>query len=190
MFQYCPSCGKHGIQFKGNRFYCPDCGFIYYHNTAAATGCIIQSGEKILFLVRGREPSIGKLDLPGGFVDPGEGILEGLLRELREELGWEPPIPPGVSLAEYFTLLASFPNVYPYKNIIYNTCDVFFTISAPGLAEKDLRPEAEEITALRFLHPDEIKNDDLAFDSTRRVMAAFKEFLCSKKGKSTTPQHE
>ena len=175
MFQYCPSCGSKDIQFTGNRFHCPACGFVYYHNTAAATGCVIQAGEKVLLLVRGKEPSIGKLDLPGGFVDPGEGLLEGLRRELREELGWEPPIPPGLSLPEFFSLFASFPNIYPYKNIVYNTCDVFFTISVPDLKETDLHPQAGEVTAIRFLCPDEINPDDLAFDSIRRAMAAFQQ---------------
>ena len=174
MFQYCPSCGKKNIQHIKNKFSCPDCNFVYYHNTAAATGCVIQSGEKILLLVRGKEPSIGKLDLPGGFVDPGEGILEGLCRELREELGWEPSIPPGKTAADVIRLFASFPNIYPYKNIIYNTCDLFFTISAPGLTEQDLHPEAAEIAALRFLHPSEIDPNELAFDSVRRAIAAWK----------------
>ena len=174
MFQYCPACGKKGIVLKGSRFSCPDCGFVYYHNTAAATGCVIRAGEKVVLLVRGREPALGKLDLPGGFVDPGEGLLEGLMRELREELGWEPPIPPGKTAADIFTLFASFPNTYPYRNIVYNTCDIFFTVSAPGLTEKNLSPEAEEISKLRFIRLEEINLDDLAFDSTRRAIEAYK----------------
>ena len=173
MFQYCPSCGKKNIRFEVNKLHCPDCGFVYFQNTAAATGCVIETDGKVLFLVRGREPSIGKLDLPGGFVDPGEGVLDGLLRELREELGWQPHIPPGIQLAEVLKLFASFPNVYPYKNIVYNTCDLFFTLSAPGLTEKDLHIEAEEIAGIRFLRPSEVNPDDLAFDSTRRVIAAY-----------------
>jgi len=175
MFQYCPSCGKKDIQFLVNKFCCPDCGFTYYHNTAAATGCVIQADGKLVFLVRGKEPGLGKLDLPGGFVDPGEGILEGMLREIREELNWDPPIKPGMSLAEFFTLFASFPNIYPYKNISYNTCDVYFTISAPGLSEKHLSPQAGEITGIRFIPPEEINLDDIAFDSTRRAILAYRE---------------
>ena len=175
MFQYCPSCGKNNIQFEIKKFNCPDCGFTYFHNTAAASGCVIQADEKVILLVRGKEPGLGKLDLPGGFVDPGEGILEGILREIREELKWEPPIKPGTTLAEYFTLFASFPNIYPYKNIVYNTCDVYFTISVPGLSEKDMSPQAGEVTDIRFLLPEEINLDDLAFDSTRRAILAYRE---------------
>ena len=107
MFQYCPSCGETGISYETNRFHCSLCGFIYYHNTAAATGCIIQADDKIVLLVRGREPGRGKLDLPGGFIDPGEGIFEGMHRELSEELGWKPSIPLCKSLSEFYTLFAS-----------------------------------------------------------------------------------
>ena len=180
MFQYCPSCGKKNIQFTGNRFYCPDCGFIYFHNTAAATGCVIQAGERVVLLVRGKEPGLGKLDLPGGFVDPGEGVLEGLRRELREELDWAPPIPTGVPAEEVFRLFASFPNIYPYKNISYNTCDIYFTVSVPGLTEEDLHVETGEIADIRFLYPGEINLDDLAFDSTRRAIEAFRKLASTK----------
>ena len=175
MFTFCPACASEKIRFEnGKVFRCPECGFVYYHNTAAATGCVIRAaGERLVLLVRDREPARGKLDLPGGFVDPGEGVLEGLCRELREEIGWSPPIPPGVSLAEDFTLFASFPNVYPYKNILYNTCDLFFTVSAPDLRETDLRLEAGEIAGVCMARPAEINYDDLAFDSARRALRAY-----------------
>jgi len=156
-----------------NSFHCPDCGFVYYHNTAAATGCIIDADGRLLFLVRGKEPAINKLDLPGGFVDPGEGALEGLYRELKEELGWSPPIPQGTTLAGVFTFFASFHNRYPYKSIIYNTCDMYFYLSAPGLRESDLALEKAEISAVRFMKPEEIVMEKIAFDSTRRAVQEY-----------------
>jgi ADP-ribose pyrophosphatase YjhB (NUDIX family) len=168
MFQLCPSCASRSITFTENKvFRCPDCGFVYYHNVAAATGGIIDTGTTILFLVRGADPAKGKLDLPGGFVNPGEGAFEGLRRECVEEIGWDP--------GENLALFASFPNTYPYKNISYNTCDLFFVISAPGLKETDLRLDPEEIAGVRFITPSEINLDDVAFDSTRRAVKAFLE---------------
>jgi len=192
MFKYCPACASEKIEFADSKvFCCPDCGLVYYHNTAAATGCIISipedtadkaageladgfsSAERIMFLVRDKEPSKGKLDLPGGFVDPGEGIFEGLYRELQEEIGWAPPVPNGASLADVFTLFASFSNVYPYKNFAYNTCDLYFCVRAPGLREQDLRLEQAEVAAVRFLKPQDIDYDEIAFDSTRRAVRAY-----------------
>ena len=176
MFKFCPACASEAISFSGGKvFRCPDCGFLYYHNTAAATGCIITVPENgtIMFLVRGKDPAKGKLDLPGGFVDPGEGVLEGLYREIQEEIGWSPPIPPGMPLAQVFTLFASFPNIYPYKNIDYNTCDLYFSLQAPGLCEQDIRLQHDEIAAACFLRPDQIDYGAFAFDSTRRAVQAY-----------------
>ena len=126
-----------------------------------------------MFLVRGKEPMKGKLDLPGGFVDPGENILEGLYRELKEEIGWTPPVTEQMPLTGAFKFFASFPNIYPYKNISYNTCDLFFTVSAPGLKEQDLRLEKSEISGVRFLKPEEIDFDDIAFESIKQVIRAY-----------------
>jgi 8-oxo-dGTP pyrophosphatase MutT (NUDIX family) len=177
MFVFCPSCASKNIRFEEGRvFRCPDCGFVYYHNTAAATGCLINvpdDGGKFVFLVRGKEPSKGKLDLPGGFVDPGESLLDGLYRELREEIGWTPPVPPGASLTDVFTLFASFPNVYPYKGVQYNTCDVYFAVSAPGLTLQDLRIERAEIEEVRFLKAEEIDYGEFAFESTKKAVRAY-----------------
>ena len=173
MFNHCPSCASKSIKLTGNRFDCPDCGFVYFHNTSVGSGCLIVAEEKVLFLVRAKEPALGKLDLPGGFTDPGEGILEGLSRELREELGWEPPFKPGEPLRDHFKLLASFPNAYPYRGITYNVCDLFFVLMVQSLSEADLNLEAEEVSGCVFLRPQEINLEDLAFDSTRRAVKVY-----------------
>jgi ADP-ribose pyrophosphatase YjhB (NUDIX family) len=169
MWKYCPGCGSQKIRFDGShRFSCPDCGFVYYHNTAAATGCVIRSKQGILLLVRGKEPARGKLDLPGGFVDPGEGVFEGLRRELREEIGLDLP-----EKSSGLTLFASFPNIYPYRNITYNTCDLFFTLDLPDLGEADLRLQAGEINGFRFIRSEAVELEDLAFESTKRAVKAW-----------------
>lgn len=54
-------------------------------------------GDKALLTLRAREPEKGRLDLPGGFLEVGEHPVDGLAREVREELGvevevFEPPI--------------------------------------------------------------------------------------------------
>jgi len=178
MFNFCPSCASKKISFEeGKVFRCPDCGFVYYHNIAAATGCIISvpsdDGERLVFLARGKEPAVGKLDLPGGFVDVGEGALEGLYREMKEEIGWTPPIPEGAELSSVFKLFASFSNVYEYKGIKYNTCDMYFSVSAPDLKPEDLRLEQTEVSAVRFLKPEEIDFSQFAFESTRRAVKTY-----------------
>jgi 8-oxo-dGTP pyrophosphatase MutT (NUDIX family) len=110
------------------------------------------------------------MDMPGGFVDPGEGALDGLYRELREELGWTPP---GKNLADIFRLFASFPNVYVYKGINYNTCDLYFYISVPGLKRENLNPDPVEIADVLFLKPQEIDLSRFAFESTKRAVKTY-----------------
>ncbi|MDR0562636.1 MAG: NUDIX domain-containing protein [Spirochaetaceae bacterium] len=166
MFTFCPSCGSEKIRFEERKvFRCPECGFIYYHNVASATGCIIDTGKAVALLVRAKEPALGKLDLPGGFVNPDEGALDGLRRECLEEIGWDPGL--------NFSFLAALPNTYPYKGVVYKTCDFFFTVSAPGLKEADLRLDPEEIAGVRFVKYEAVNFEDLAFDSTRRAVRLF-----------------
>ncbi|MDR2094866.1 MAG: NUDIX domain-containing protein [Treponema sp.] len=166
MFKYCPQCASRNIKFERNRvFRCPDCGFVYYHNTAAAGGLLIATDRGVLLIERVKEPAKGKFAVPGGFVDPGEGAVEGLRRECREEIGWDP----GPDIKLY----ASFPNSYPYKGIVYNTCDLFFTVSAPDLRASRLSVDPREIGGIRFVRAQDIAPDDLAFDSTRRAITAF-----------------
>lgn len=118
-FIYCPHCGAQS--FEENDAYskhCMHCGFTYYPNAAAATvAVIINDSNELLCIRRGREPAKGTLDLPGGFVDPGESITDGLLREVREELCTE--------VATY-QFLFSFPNLYPYSGHNVHTADAFF----------------------------------------------------------------
>lgn len=178
MFNFCPSCASKKINFEdGKVFRCPDCGFVYYHNIAAATGCLISvpsaEGERLVFTVRGKDPGKGLMDMPGGFVDAGEGALEGLYRELQEEIGWTPPVPDGAKLTDVFKLYASFSNVYKYKGIDYNTCDLYFSVCAPGLTQDDLCLEKGEIAEVRFLKPEQINIDQFAFESTKRAVKVY-----------------
>jgi bifunctional NMN adenylyltransferase/nudix hydrolase len=59
---------------------------------------VVQSGH-ILLVKRGNHPGKGLLALPGGFVNQSEFIVDGVVRELKEETGIQDnrgPIPPGV----------------------------------------------------------------------------------------------
>ena len=57
--------------------------------------------------------------MAGGFTDPKESAEETCARELKEELGIE------IDLNKW-KFLGSLPNVYHYKEVDYNTLDLFF----------------------------------------------------------------
>jgi hypothetical protein len=69
--------------------------------------------------------------------------------------------------------LASFPNRYEYRSVLYNTCDFFFLVRASGLTEADFTLDPREASGLRFVRPEDLDPDQLAFDSTRRAIEVF-----------------
>jgi len=168
LFRHCPDCGAPDPSFhEHKRLQCPSCGFEYFHNVATAAGCIILVKDQVLLVVRAQEPARGKLALPGGFVDPGERVEEAILRECREEIGWTPSGP--------LSFLASFPNEYVYKRVRYNTCDLFFVVSAPELRVEGMQVDPHEVAGVRLASAADIAAADLAFESTRQALRLFSE---------------
>ena len=161
-FDYCPSCGSRGIFFDGiKKFSCKACSFIFFHNIAAAVAAILEYDQRIVLIKRGKEPGKGKLDLPGGFMDPRESAEEAVRREVKEEIKID------VGTLEYF---GSYPNVYEYKGVLYHTCDFFFYSKIDTPPTDFDRTEIEELI---LVNPLEISDDKIAFESTRRCLAIF-----------------
>ncbi|MCL3782163.1 NUDIX domain-containing protein [Prolixibacteraceae bacterium JC049] len=126
VLRYCQKCGKE-VQFDSQNFksVCDHCGFQFYINSAAAVAAVIESDNgQVLFAVRGREPFIGMLDLPGGFIDVGETAENALMREINEELG------ANVTSSSY---LGSFPNEYSYGGLTYYTLDLAYRCKVESL---------------------------------------------------------
>jgi ADP-ribose pyrophosphatase YjhB (NUDIX family) len=170
-FRHCPACASPFLRSeRGRRWICPDCGFEYFHNVAAAAGLILERDGSILLVVRAREPARGKLALPGGFVEPGESAEEAAMRECREEIGWAP---------ERMEFLASYPNLYRYRGIPYATCDLFFRARAPSLEASDYDCDGEETSELRFIEASRIPWADIAFGSARRALESYATFRSS-----------
>ncbi|QBO57551.1 NUDIX domain-containing protein [Chryseobacterium salivictor] len=157
--KYCPKCGKPTLMWDGEKKWsCSSCDYVLYHNVAGAVAVIIKHGEDILFTRRNQEPKKGKLDLAGGFVDPRESAEETCVRELFEEMKMKVDI----SQLKY---LASLPNTYEYKNILYNTIDLFYEYEVPEKVEAKL--ELSEISETVWIKKNEIDIEDIAFDSQK-----------------------
>jgi ADP-ribose pyrophosphatase YjhB (NUDIX family) len=162
IFEYCPRCKSSDISFDDRKkFECSACSFTYFHNVATAAAAILEFDKKIILIKRAREPGKGKLDLPGGFIDPEETVEDGLNRELQEELG--------ITL-EKMKYLGSFPNVYKYKDVTYNTCDLFFCSKIESIPKAF---EQTEISELVLINPAEIIPEDFAFKSTPKGLELF-----------------
>ena len=157
--KFCPKCGKPSLQWDGEKKWsCSNCDYVLYHNVAGAVAVVIKHEDEILFTRRNQEPKKGKLDLAGGFVDPKESAEETCVRELFEEM----KIKVDISQLKY---LASLPNTYEYKKILYNTIDLFYEYE---VAEKlELQLELSEISETIWLKKNEVNIEDIAFDSQK-----------------------
>ncbi len=61
----------------------------YPQQPVLSAGAIVFRGNEVLLIKRGREPAKGLWSIPGGVINVGERILEGLAREVLEETGIE-----------------------------------------------------------------------------------------------------
>ncbi|WP_027375988.1 NUDIX domain-containing protein [Kaistella palustris] len=164
--KFCPKCGYESLLWDGEqKWSCSNCDYVLYHNVAAAVAVVISCNGEFLFTRRNQEPKKGKLDLAGGFVDLRESAEETCVRELYEEL----KIKVDISKLKY---LAGLPNTYEYKNIPYNTLDLFYEYEVD---EKfDIELELSEISEAVWIKKDNIILDEIAFDSQRIF---FKNFI-------------
>lgn len=159
---FCPKCGKKTLQWDGEKKWnCSDCDYVLFHNVAGAVAVIMIWGNKIMFTRRNQEPKNGFLDLSGGFTDPKESAEETCKRELFEELG--------ISIDENkLQYLGSLPNVYEYKNILYNTIDLFFKYEIEN--KINISIEESEISEVLWISIDEIDIHQIAFDSQKKFL--------------------
>ncbi len=165
-FKHCGGCGASDIKHDGFAVRCEQCGWTFFTNVAAAAAVFLRIGDKVLLVRRGREPSKGKLGIPGGFVDPGESAAQGACREVEEELR--------IKLTpDDLTYLTTAPNVYPYAGVTYRSLDTYFTATLDALPEWF---DESEISAIELVDPFGVEPEDLAFDATRAGIEALKRF--------------
>ena len=134
---------------------CTSCGFIDYVNPRIVAGVVAHRDEAILLCKRAIEPRKGFWTLPAGFMELGESVEEGAMREAREEACAE---------LELEALLA----VYSIPRV--GQVQIFFRarlINAPSPG-----PETLEVGLFRW---DNIPWAELAFPSVKWALEHFRE---------------
>lgn len=53
--------------------------------TVAVGAVVLDDAGRLLVVRRGRPPAVGRWTVPGGRLEPGEGLTDGVRREVREE---------------------------------------------------------------------------------------------------------
>jgi len=160
VIKYCPRCGSSQFIYQDDKsFKCESCDFHFFINSAAAVAAIIENDEKeILMTIRAKEPEKGLLDLPGGFVDPGETAEEALKREIKEELNLQ------ITDTEFLT---SYPNEYIFSGYSVYTLDLAFVCKIKDLEKLNVK---DDVAGYQFLSYDEIDLKKIGLKSIRNIL--------------------
>lgn len=165
--RYCSHCGSDRLDFRvpeGDtlaRYVCAGCGSIHYQNPKVVVGCLPVWGDQVLLCKRAIEPRLGLWTLPAGFLENGESVIDGALRETWEEAGAR------VAVQDLHTMI-SLPPIH----------QVYMMFSA-RLLDLDFRPGPESLDVRLFDEAD-VPWDALAFRTIVRTLRNF--FLDRKRG--------
>ena len=104
--------------------------------------------NKILISERGREPSKGAYDVPGGFVELNEANEQAVLREIEEELL--------LSSQDYSTpeYLGSYYSEYKYEKETYHILVTVFT--AQLLVDPKRISPQDDVASVKWVGEDEL----------------------------------
>ena len=165
VFRFCPKCGSENFEINNALSrHCSDCGFTYYQNPRASTAAfILNSKGELLIAKRAKEPAMGTLDLPGGFVDNAETAEQGMVREIKEETGLN--IQP-----ESIEYLFSIPNVYHYSGMDIHTLDLFFLCRVD---DEQTVAAADDAAELAWLPLREVYVERFGLKSIRQAVHRF-----------------
>jgi len=165
--RFCSNCGSSRIETRipeGDtlpRFVCADCATIHYENPKIVVGCLPEWEGRVLLCKRAIEPRYGLWTLPAGFLENGETIQAGALRETLEEANAR------VALGDLYTIIS-----LPQINQVY----MMFRAT---LSDLDFGPGSESLDVRLFDEAD-IPWESLAFRTITRTLRNY--FLDRKQG--------
>ena len=168
--KFCSVCGSADLALRipdGDtlpRFMCNNCGTIHYQNPKIVVGCLPEWQDRVLLCKRAIEPRYGLWTLPAGFLENGETLSSGALRETLEEAHAR------VALGELYTVIS-----LPQINQVY----MMFRSRLVDLA---FGPGAESLD-VRLFDESEIPWESLAFRTIARTLRNY--FMDRRRGDFT-----
>lgn len=156
---FCSVCGNRLVQEVPEnddrcRHVCLECGTVHYQNPKIVTGCVPVWQDSVLLCRRAIEPRSGFWTVPAGFMELGETVEQGAIRETWEEARARVEI-----LAPY-----SMFNL-PHVNQLY----IIFRARLLDPAF-EAGPESEDV---RLFAEQDVPWDDLAFGTVRQTLTFF-----------------
>ncbi len=155
--KYCSACGHFLVEYipKNDhlvRHVCDHCGTIHYQNPLVVTGCIPIDGDRVLLCKRAIEPHAGKWTLPAGFLENGESVMQGAVRELKEEACAQ-------AIDAQFYAMYDLPHIHQVHIFYRCHLDINYGVN-PGI----------ESTDVQWFRLQEIPWNELAFQSVRQAL--------------------
>ena len=136
------------------RHVCDQCDSVHYQNPRIIAGCIPISGKRILLCKRAIAPRLGYWTLPAGFLENGETVIQGALRECHEEARAQLETP---------TLFGMYD--IPHINQVY----IFYQ----GQLVDDSYAPGEESLKVELFHEHEVPWNELAFPVITQALEQF-----------------
>jgi ADP-ribose pyrophosphatase YjhB (NUDIX family) len=159
MVKFCTECGnpvsRQWITEEGReRLVCGSCKVIHYQNPRVIVACAAFWHHKLLMCRRACEPGRGTWIIPSGYLETGETLQEGAVRETFEEAG--------VALDPYCMFLHSAISLVPIGQVA-----IVFRSEILNDPTVQAGPECLDVA---FLSEEEILGVDLAWpDITSRL---------------------
>ena len=157
---FCSNCGSKNLKKTIPKFetlprwVCSDCDEIHYVNPKIISGCLVVNHDKVMLCKRNIEPRYNLWNLPCGFMEMDESLLDSAVRETLEETEASVKI-------EHLHCTFSLPN----------HGQVYFIFLAKMLDGH--YATTHESNAVEFFTEDEIPWNDLAFHSTEFALKTY-----------------
>jgi NADH pyrophosphatase NudC (nudix superfamily) len=142
-YKFCPQCATALVRTEvdgRSRVKCPACDFVHWDNPIPVVAAIVEHEDKVI-LTRNKGWPEKWLGIVAGFLEKGETPQEGVLREVKEELGLDGEI-------------AAFVGHYPFK--LRNQIIFAYHVRIQG--EITL---GEELESIKALPPEEVRPWDI-----------------------------
>ncbi len=161
-YQFCSKCGTRlNPKEIQEHLICASCGFEVYPNPAPTTAVFVIKDRQVLLAKRAIEPKKGTWDSPGGFVDPGESLEQGAIREMQEETGLEVKIT---------NIIGSYPDTYQGKPTVNVGLLAAITAGQPQAAD--------DVASLHWIDLDKLPAaDEFGFQTVCKLLQDLKHKL-------------
>lgn len=134
----------------------------YPERPVVGVGGVVISRDRVLIVRRGRPPLQGEWSIPGGMLEVGETLVEGVRRELGEETGIEVSVRGVIEVLEKISLDGQGKPAYHYVILDY-FCEAIRGEARPG----------GDVTGVAWVSRTDLEKYSLAPSATQVIGKAF-----------------